>query len=339
MGTTNKEIFGWDGITCDPERKAFVKQAIRARFISLLHGDKIADNIKLFVKREPVSQAKEELGRYRLISGVSLIDCLVDRILFGWLLRVVVATATLTPSMVGWSPVRGGWRHIWRTFRGKPVVCLDKSSWDWTVLEWQVEAFREFIKMLPVKPAQWWLDMVDLRIDMLYRYAVFEFEDGTVVPQTHYGIQKSGSLLTIIFNCVLQSILHYRVMDTLGFPMSTKQPLVLGDDTVQETPPQLQLYASVLTGLGPKLKGVKIQHWVEFAGFAFLPKACIPAYWKKHLFNIRYTENKIQTLQSYQMLYSHDPAMFEYLERVLSQLGPGLALSRYWCMHIMDDPQ
>lgn len=338
MGTTNKQIFGWDGLRCDPERVRFVRQTVRNRFNELLSGKLVADNINVFVKREPVTLAKESLGRYRLISGVSLTDNLVDRILFGWLLRVAVETATKTPSMVGWSPLRGGWRYIFRHFRGKPVVCLDKSSWDWTVVEWQVHAFTSFIKSLPINPPSWWTDMVDARMKLLYEIPTFEFQDGTVASQSGIGIQKSGSLLTILFNCVSQSLLHYRVMARLGYPLSYKEPKVLGDDTVQETPPELERYVQILESMGPKVKGVKIQHWVEFAGFAFLPKACVPAYWKKHLYNLRYTENPVETLRAYQILYAHDPAMFAYLERVLSRWGAGFVLARSWCKHVFDDP-
>lgn len=339
LGSTNRQIFRFDGVSCDPDRVTFVRAAVRCRFNQLMEGQLIADNINLFVKREPASFKKESLGRYRLISGVSLIDCFVDRILFGWLLRILVLRATETPSMVGWSPLRGGWRHIWRVFRGRPVVCLDKSSWDWTVVEWMVKSFREFVLELPVNPPDWWVRMVKLRFRLLYRDAVYEFQDGTIVRQNEWGVQKSGSLLTIIFNCVCQSLCHYHVMEALGHPMDYREPLTLGDDTVQETPPDLVEYVNLLTGLGPKLKGVKVQHWVEFAGFAFLPGACVAAYWKKHLYKLRYAENPVEMMQAYQVLYAHDPEMFEYLVRELLQFGPEFVLPRRWCLQVFDDPQ
>lgn len=339
LGTTNKQIFGWDGVRCDPERVEFVRATVRDRFNRLANGEAIADNINVFVKREPTSVAKEALGRYRLISGVSLIDSLVDRVLFGWLLRAVVSRATETPCMVGWSPMRGGWRHIWRKFRGTSVACLDKSAWDWTVVEWMVHAFRSFLVQLPVNPPQWWVEMVEIRIRLLYKDAVFEFQDGTIVHQKGWGVQKSGSLLTIIFNSVLQSICHYLTNYEMGLKMDLDEPITLGDDTAQKKPLWFLKYVSILQSLGPKIKDPKTQHWVEFAGFSFLPRSCVPAYWRKHLFKLRYAENPIETLQSYQLIYSHDPVMFEYLEKQLLRFGPQYVRPRSWCIQVMDEEE
>lgn len=332
LGTTNREIFGWDGVSCDPERVEFVRGAVRARFDQLARGERVADPLNVFIKREPVKKSKEEKGAYRLISGVSLIDCLVDRILFGWLLRVCLDTVLETPSMIGWSPIRGGWRFITRFFAGKPVVSIDKQAWDWTVIEWMIKDFITFLKALPYNPPQWWLDMVQLRMELLYRYAVFQFQDGTVLEQGEWGIQKSGSLLTIILNTVLQIMLHYRAR-----PKKKTKILGMGDDTSQEEPDDLDGYIKALERLGPKIKEAKVQHWVEFAGFAFLQKSCVPAYWKKHMYTLKYSENPVETLQSYQILYAHDPEMFAYLEAELARFGARYALPRHWCRSVMDE--
>lgn len=303
----------------------------------MLKGVKVADNLNVFVKREPTKTAKERLGRYRLISGVSLVDTMVDRILFGWLARLVVQKATKTPCMVGWAPIRGGWRLIPRLFRDNPVVCLDKSSWDWTVLPWMIQAFEQFVLELAVNPPLWWVDMVKLRFSLLYHHAIYQFSDGTEVLQEEMGIQKSGSLLTIIFNSVLQSICHYVAMDELGYEPTLAQPIVLGDDTVQLEPPSVQQYIQALERLGPKIKEFKIHRWVEFAGFAFTRYTCVPAYWKKHLFELKYTENAIETLRSYQIIYAREPEMFAFLESLLGELDPTKAYTRRFCLQVFDE--
>lgn len=333
LGTTNGQILGWDGVSeYDHERLAIVKASVKQRFDSLLRGEAVADPLNMFIKREPVKLAKDRLGAYRLISGVSLIDTFVDRILFGWFARVVVDTAAETPSMIGWSPMRGGWNYIRWLFKHRPVVCLDKSAWDWTVLEWMVRDFTSFILQLPVSPPGWWVDMVKLRMKLLYHVPVYQFKDGTQVCQNEWGIQKSGSFLTIIFNTVMQYMVHVRAS-----PGSEHDVMViLGDDTAQQTPRDLQDYVSRIEKLGPKLKGAKVQHWVEFAGFAYFGKSVVPAYWKKHLFKLRYAENLLETLRSYQLLYSHDAVMFEYLEREVCEIDVGSALPRVWCREVMD---
>lgn len=332
LGTTNGAILGWDGVKFNDERVEFLRGAVFHRFTELHSGNPVADPLNVFIKREPIKMKKEKSGAYRLISGVSLIDNMVDRILFGWLNRAAVATVLDTPSMIGWSPLRGGWRYIARKFVGKPVVCLDKSAWDWTVLEWMVKDFLEFLFAIAINPPQWWKDMARLRFELLYKTAVFKFGDGTTVHQNEWGIQKSGCLLTIIFNTVLQIMLHHRVSDD----SDEGDILALGDDTTQTTPPDVEEYVARVEALGPKIKEVKEQHWVEFAGFAYYGMTCVPAYWKKHLFNLKYSTTPVETMQAYQVLYSHDPAMSEFLEQELLRFGPEVVFTRQWSRFVMD---
>lgn len=330
-GTTIGQIFGWDGMKVDPERYRLVLNVVKTRYNQLLQGVRISDPINVFVKREPHKISKLEAEAYRLISGVSLVDSLVDRILFGWILRRMLSTVGKNPSMVGWSPVRGGWKFLKQYFAGKTLACLDKSSWDWTVQEWMIQAFMEFVLSLPVQPPDWWRHMVEMRFVELFYKARYRFKDGTEVVQNEWGIQKSGSLLTILMNTVLQFILHL-VVDPTDEQVKIK---IMGDDTVQEVPDDIQNYVSEVRKLGPRIKEVKVMDWIEFAGFNQYEQTCIPAYWKKHLFILKYAENPIQTLQSYQILYSHDPVMFAFVERELMALG-GEPYPRKWCRAIMD---
>lgn len=309
-----------------------MKETVRARYDQLLRGELYADPLNVFVKIEPHKLKKDQDGAYRLISGVSLVDTMVDRIIFGDLAERVLQTSTQTPSYIGWSPIRGGWRNIIGKFGSKPVVCLDKSSWDWTVVEWMVDAFTQFVLGIAVNPPRWWKEMVRSRMILLYRDAVFRFQDGTELRQGEWGIQKSGSFLTIIFNTVLQYILH-----VLADPEALDALMaLLGDDSVQIKPEDLEDYIKRLEALGPIVKGCKTQHWVEFAGFAFTGLTCVPAYWKKHLFSLRYAENPVETLQSYQLIYAHDPVMFEYLTNELVRYGPQHCVPRQWCLEIMN---
>lgn len=338
-GSTNRQIFGWDGFRVDPERYHIVKETVRSRFNQLLSGDLVADPLNVFVKREPHKLSKCDEGKYRLISGVSLVDTLVDRILFGWILRSALGTVLETPCMLGWSPVRGGWRFLSKKFSGKPITCMDKSSWDWTVVAWMIEAAELFLHQLPVNAPDWWHTLVRYRMKLLYQDCVYQFPDGTQVKQDCIGIQKSGCLLTLILNSVWQSMLHYDACLTLGWDPFVDQPINLGDDTMQvwlRTVLDLVRYSQAISELGPTLKSTKIQHWVEFAGFLVVRNSCIPAYWKKHLFKILYAESPVETLQQYQILYSHNDEMFEFLEKTLSQIDPRVCLPRSWCRMVMD---
>lgn len=329
---------GWDGLTYDPIRVETAKQLVRARFGALLAGQEIADDLKVFVKQEPHKEKKILEGRFRLISAVSLIDTFVDRILFGWLGRKVLQTAGRTPCLVGWSPVRGGWIQLNDRFKGIPVVCIDKEAWDWTVPAYLVDMWESFLTELPIGAPDWWKKMVKTRLKLLFEKPYFQFEDGTRVRQEVKGIMKSGCYLTIILNSLSQSLLHYLTMARLGKPLNYKQPYTIGDDTVQESFPELREYVEVMEQLGPVLKGAKVQHFVEFAGFAFDGKTCWPAYWQKHLFNMAHAEHLSETLKSYQYLYVHEPVMYEFVVRVAKEVDPDSVIPRLVALDIMDQP-
>jgi len=333
-GSTNGQILGWDGTSMDPERVQLLKSAVRCRFNDLRRGEAVADPIKVFVKPEPHSVKKLAEGRYRIISAVSLVDTMVDRILFGWMARKALSTVGMTPCMLGWSPLRGAWRDLKRFYAGSPVICTDKSGFDWSVQGYMVDLWLRFVKDLAKCHEQWWSDMVDLRFRLLFEDAVFQFPDGSQAKQQTKGIMKSGCFLTLILNSVAQSLAHYIAMYRMGYHTTLRQPHAMGDDTVQKPPPELEKYLEILTSLGFQIKGGKVQDWIEFCGFSYY-STCTPSYWDKHLFNLQYGDLRSK-LGSYQVLYANEPEMFRFLERVAVQVDPGLALSEGIAKSIMN---
>nr|QHD64767.1 RdRp [Plasmopara viticola lesion associated sobemo-like 1] len=334
LGTTNGQILGWDGVNCDPERLKFVKAVVYDRFLRLKRGESHADNINVFIKQEPHKIDKIRDERFRLISAVSLVDTLIDRILFGWLGRRALNTVGKTPCLVGWTPLRGGWREMKAYYQNKPVICLDRSSWDWTVQEHVVDFWRQFVVALAPGAADWWVDMVNSRFDLLFRDARFEFSDGTVVQQPVTGIMKSGCYLTLLLNSVSQSYLHYLAQARLGESPRNCQPHCVGDDTVQFSMKDPLAYAKQLDLLGARVKGCKVQHWVEFCGFAFT-NTCFPVYWKKHLYKLKYS-NLSDVLVSYQIIYANEPEMFQLLQKIALRVDPELVLSGVEAKAIMN---
>lgn len=270
--------------------------------------------------------------------AVSLTDTIVDRILFGWLGRNVLSTCARTPCAVGWSPVRGGWRDIVKQYVGEDVVALDKEAWDWTVQGWLVDMWKEIIKTLAFQHADWWSDMVDVRFEMLFSRAVFQFQDGTQVLQETEGIMKSGCYLTIILNSLSQSLLHYVASVRIGRNPDLDQPKCMGDDTIQKWFPRFDDYVEQIERLGAIVKPYEVRKWVEFAGFVFDEK-CWPAYWQKHLFNLAHSDNLAETIHDYQYLYVHEPVMTNFLRLVAAELGPEHVMPRQIALDLMDFPQ
>lgn len=325
-GTINADIFGWDGVGFDQSKLELVKQTVQARFIALLSGEEWSDPIKVFVKQEPHKLKKLEEGRYRLISAVSLVDNIIDRILFGWLGRNVLNSVLLTPCLVGWTPLKGGWRFLDRRFRGKRTLCLDKSAWDWTVPGWMVDVWKSVIMDLAYGAPNWWRVMVGLRFKLLFETPVFRFSDGTQVNQEVKGVMKSGCYLTIILNSLGQSILHYIAARRLGQDPFINQPYVVGDDTVQEDFDSEQ-YVSIIQSFGITVKQSK-NDYVEFAGFAVANGTCYPAYWQKHLFNMAHSPVLPELLESYQVLYCNEPVMYNFICGVMREFCPSSELPK-----------
>lgn len=173
--TTIGDALGWNGVEFEKEKIDELRALVWQR-MQMLKEIPISDNIRVFVKPEPHKQQKLEEGRYRLISAVSLIDTMVDRVLFGWLAKAALSTVGKTPCAVGWSPVKGGWRSVKHRF--KRTICLDKSAWDWTVQAWLIEAYHRFVNELALQAPAWWRECVHRRFTLLFRAAVFQFRDG-----------------------------------------------------------------------------------------------------------------------------------------------------------------
>ncbi|APG75828.1 hypothetical protein 2 [Hubei sobemo-like virus 9] len=326
LGSTNKDIFKYEAGICDPERVAMVRCAVKSRLDRLIAGYLEADTINVFVKPEPHTTAKLTEGRLRLISAVSLVDTMIDRVLFGWVQRKALTVVGRTPCLCGWSPMVGGWRYIYGRFRNQPVLCLDKSSWDWTVQEHVVIFWKRFLSELAVGHRNWWTIAASARFEVLFKLASFQFKDGTVVQQEGTGIMKSGCLLTLILNSVGQSYLHYLSMLRIGRNPLQHQPICVGDDTVQTSFEDIREYVYEMEKLGAVVKGVKIRNWVEFCGFAFAKETCVPAYWQKHLFKLQYCKLE-DSLASYQMIYANEPVMYDLLYRLAMQVNPELVIT------------
>lgn len=318
-----------------PEKIEELRALVWLRLQSLLTDKPSADNIRVFVKPEPHKQQKLDEGRYRLISAVSLIDTMLDRILFGWLAEAAMDNVGRTPCAVGWAPVNSGWRSVRQRFAKS--VCLDKSAWDWTVQSWLVEAYHRFVNELALGAPDWWRKAVHARFTLLFRAAKFQFRNGTVIPQPEVGVMKSGCYLTLLLNSVGQVLIHIAAMLRLGLDPDEATPLAMGDDTVQDPRGihDLERYVRELENLGCKVKGAVVRSDVEFAGFQMTDRRCVPAYRKKHLYKLEYATDLPSYLRSMQLLYGHDHAMHSFFNSVARRKCPEASISASTAMSFM----
>lgn len=320
FGSSNGEILGWDGEKYDTERVNYLELCVEQRITDLLNGELTADPIKVFIKQEPHKKLKLEEGRLRLISAISLVDTVVDRMLLTDLFQNVITTVGDTPILIGWSPVNSG-TIIANQLLGnqQDYLAIDKSAWDWTFPGWMVNSLRHVIQDLHPDAPRWWLRLLRMRFLILFRHAIFRFPKGPDIPQQEWGIMKSGCYWTILLNSMAQYYLHVLVSKRLSVEPSPI--IILGDDTSQVPSDKDAEYISILSSLGFKIK----HHFggLEFCGFLLGKYDYLPAYKDKHSFLFKYLTNDeeklVALLRSYQLLYYHDRESLTAIRSVIKK--------------------
>ncbi len=325
---TNKELFGFDGLHCDPLRLKMVESAVRSRWNTLKEKPE-ADPIYVFIKPEPHKISKRDKKSWRLISGVGIVDTLVDRILYGkWLDRLITKWSEV-PSKAGWTPQMGGF--IWMSKVFQNPCSIDKSAWDWTVQEWHIVLLKLFIPRMILKTTSEWLTVFNNRMKSLYHpeYVRYKPNCGCEFKQLVIGIQKSGCLGTIGFNSVWQVADHLLASD-----FSDDKIFALGDDTVQEMPcTGLDAYIANLRRTGAIVKEADVGFPIKFGGHEFTQTTCVPSYRDKHMFLLRHLDDKVssETLTSYQYLYALDSDVLDLIQDVVvAKHGPEEVISEQY---------
>nr|QJI53805.1 MAG: hypothetical protein 2 [Solemoviridae sp.] len=328
---------GWDPVVgaYNPQRVMVLRAVTRMR----LRNPEQPDSILVFIKPEPHKVSKLRDGRLRLISAVSMVDTMVDRVMFGWLQRAVMRSVGHTPALVGWSPYGGGYRLLTSRYDGQQALCVDKSSWDWTVKGWLLKIVRDVIKRLAVGSPEWWEEWVDKRWEALFRDAVFEFRSGEKIKQPNWGVMKSGCYLTILINSICQCVLHSIACQRLQIEPHWQYFFCVGDDTLQRPVKDLEAYFAELSVLGARIKDFRVSDEIEFCGHYMRGLEIKPAYSAKHVFKITHADSEtlIPMLQAYQWAYAMHDSMWVWLTSNLIKLAPRLLRNRGHARALLQD--
>lgn len=279
-----------------------------------------ADPIRLFVKPEPHKEKKLANRAYRLISSVSVIDQIIDGLLFGAMNQKIIDNYIEVPGKVGWSPYVGGWKIM-------PVfgnVSLDKSAWDWSVNSWIVQEVAGLREDLCDNLTDEWIELATWRYKALYESPMFVTSGGLLLKQKQPGVIKSGCFNTIIDNSIAQDLLHVRVCVESGFPIG--ELASMGDDTTQPDFAERLEYEEKLAEFCHLKSSVKA---TEFAGHRFRLGSIEPLYKGKHAFNIMHLDpkNGEEMAASYALLY-HRSVYRDYIRGVLTRMGYSLPTLR-----------
>jgi len=289
----------------------------------------MVDPLKVFVKNEPHTAKKLSEGRYRLITCVSLVDQMVDRVLmYPWLFLEVREVARLN-SKNGWAPLPEGYRLLRKVFPADRSLAIDKTAWDWTMPAWVVAAYIEMrlsgCKGLDDDYANaLWSRMYFL----LGPGALYRLPSGEVVRQKVFGLQKSGGLPTLSLNGFAQRSQTLLALIRLGWK---ERPVEwdLGDDVLMNVDwndEKVRLFVDELGKTGCLVKHALRSR--EFAGYKYEARHVNPLYPQRHRYTLRHVgEQEQDLLQAYFMLYAlADESTVQWLsdvrERAEVDLGP-----------------
>lgn len=324
---TNGDLF-WDSEgNLISERVEMVWQMVRHQLVTRQRHP-----IRLFIKHEPHKIAKIRERRFRLIYSVSIVDTMIDRMLLSSLLEQLMLNWMRTPSMVGWSPLYGGWRVL-----PNDSVGYDLSAWEYTVTRWMIESFVWLVRELKVGGPETcefgpWTELLSWRIDCLFNNAEIILSSGRKYGLGVYGIMKSGSYITIAANTMMQRMLMVSACFASGMERIPWQ-LAMGDDGL--------FYSELTPGALKKLEDwgfvIKDSSRNEFCGMSWDKGWVEPAYRGKHLAKFLFMPDDISVslFASYQILYARS-RWWDRLQQIIGSYDRRCLLPRAIALSYFD---
>lgn len=311
---TNKDLFGADEHgNMNQSRVEEVWSAVLNRLAEMREGREASDHVRLFIKPEPMKERKLLQHKYRLIASVSVVDQIIDHMLFDDMNEKLYASWDQVPSKVGWSPYVGGWKIMPR----ETWMALDKSSWDWTVNLWIIDLVFKLRQLLCDNISDEWLKLALMRYKILHEAPTFVTSAGVVLRQRMPGVLKSGCVNTIADNSMMQYLLHLRVCQEIG--IASGGFMAIGDDTLQQPMPEREKYLEVM---GQYCIVKKFEMSNEFAGMLFKGMQVEPQYVGKHAYTILHMDNALaeDIATAYSLLY-HRSKYRNWFERLFADMG------------------
>jgi len=270
------------------------------------------DPIRLFVKQEAHKVKKIQEGRFRLIMSVSLIDQIVERVLFSFQNKMEIEQWIKCPSKPGMGfttmqneALLSHWKNLFQR-----MVSSDISAWDWSVKKWLLDLDCEARKMLANYVSQEnynnWSRMVNSRFVCVAR-SVLTLSNGQMYSQLTDGIQKSGSYNTSSSN----SRMRYAIAKLIG----AENVNSMGDDAVEEF---VLDAVSKYRDIGFEAKQydeVTLEKGVEFCSHKYFTDHVQAISWPKQLFHLLGDKNPtMELLAQFISEMSENPELRSCLE-------------------------
>lgn len=260
--------------------------------------------VRLFVKDEPHSLKKVREGKFRLISGVSVLDQLFERILGSTQNCAEIADWASCPSKPGIGLDDDGLRTMSSTFSSmlsRGVLSgMDVSGWDWSVQEWELNADAECRRRLSGAEENSLFSFL-LRVQAYaISRSVFVLPDGSMVAQGLPGIQLSGSYWTSSTNSRMRVLATCVARQKAGYQLEGPLDIVaMGDDSVERL---LEGVKEELEKLGHGIKVVDVYRSLENISFC------------SHVWNSEGLASPEDPSKTLFRFFSHPPSSASYLD-------------------------
>ena len=217
----------------DTFMRRFVEQEYSLMSIvrMLQRGEKPEIKIKPFIKKEPHKKSKLEEGRYRIISGLDVVPAVLNLALADELIQHDVAHWRDKPWCIGADLDHAIFGEHFQGKVGSSPHDKDKSGWDWTVNELDVNFLKMYFEEL------YGARSVELAVFMstfgVGADCTFYLPKGVKLQQKFVGLLKTGWALTLHVNSVLQVAyqMAYHASKTGKVELPLRM-LAMGDDAV-----------------------------------------------------------------------------------------------------------
>lgn len=283
----------------------------------------IQDPIYTFIKDEPHKREKLEKSRYRIISGVSIVDNLIERVLYTKQNKLEIELNEYISCKPGMGLHDDGKKALFGYFEKcaiQQALCsTDMSAWDWSVDEHLLDAETDYRLCTGTKTGGWAL-LVRRQSKAMQR-KVFQLPSGEMFEQTHPCIQASGRFNTSSGNSHMRRILKTWCHVLLGKDFGgVDEGCEMGDDALE---PFIEGLKEAYESFGFTVKGVSV--WPE-GEYSFCSTtwenhwAGKPESWKKTLFRFLFKNPRDPMYPMYREQLArdlrHHPNVGELMARV-----------------------
>nr|UHS71535.1 MAG: putative RNA-dependent RNA polymerase [Barnaviridae sp.] len=269
----------------------------------------LCDPIRLFIKQEPHKKNKVAIGKLRLISGVSIVDQIIDRMLHSCQNKLEIQLWETHPSKPGIGLDDEGLQSMARQFKEmfkkspEGLRSTDISGWDWSVQDWEIMEDYRYRELLCGGQNTLWSYLAWARAYIICR-KVYVLSDSSLISPTIPGIQASGSYNTSSTNSrmrVIARAVAYELWASTStdatairarpdwgnyYDSILSNVVAMGDDCVEGKLPE-PVY-SKLAELGHNVKDVSdftTVKGVEFCSHRWFEDGlAVPINWDKTLF-------------------------------------------------------